>query len=115
LPLALPHLRRPQQQERAGWPAIGSSLDLTTMPLGWKPKWASKLSRPIALPDGTKLHTLRDVRTFFISLPRTRHSPQWETAVTRLVAAAESGSAAAIEEATRAVWLALAYESDQSD
>jgi hypothetical protein len=77
------------------------------MPLGWKPKWASKLSRPIALPDGTKLRTLHDARTFVISLPRTRHGPQWVTAVTRLVAAAESGSAASIEEATRAVWLAL--------
>jgi hypothetical protein len=85
------------------------------MPIGWKPKWGSKLSRPITVPDGKKLHTLRDARTFIISMPRTRHSTQWETALTRLVAAAESGSAAKIEQATRAVWLALDYESDLSD
>jgi hypothetical protein len=82
------------------------------MPLGWKPQWGNKLSRPITLRNGTKLHTLRDARTFILELPRTRHSPQWEIAATRLVAAAENGSALAIATATRAFELALEYDAN---
>jgi hypothetical protein len=77
------------------------------MPIGWKPKWESKLSRPIMLENGIKLHTLRDARRFILALPRTRHNPLWEIAAARLVAAAESGSADALALATQALELAL--------
>jgi hypothetical protein len=80
------------------------------MPIGWKPKWGSKLSRPITLDNGIKLHTLRDARQFILALPRTRHSRQWEIAAERLVAAAESGSADALAMATRALEYALRYD-----
>lgn len=82
------------------------------MPLGWKPQWGSKLSRPIALRNGTKLLTLGDARTFIVALPTTRHSPQWEIAATRLVAAAESGGVLAIATATRSLELALEYDAN---
>ena len=77
------------------------------MRMGWRPKWGSKLSRPITLDNGIKLHTLRDARRFILALPRTRHSRQWEIAAERLVAAAESGSADALALATRAFEHAL--------
>jgi hypothetical protein len=82
------------------------------MPLGWKPQWGNKLSRPITLRNGTTLHTLRDARALIVALPRTRHSPQWEIAATRLVAAAENGSALTIATATRALELALEYDAN---
>ena len=80
------------------------------MPMGWKPRWGSKLSRPIKVDNGIKLRTLRDARQFILTLPRLRHSRQWEIAAERLVAAAESGSADALGVATRALEYALHYD-----
>jgi hypothetical protein len=75
-------------------------------------KWANKLSRPIALRNGSRLHTLRDARMFVLELPRRRHSAQWETATARLVAAAESGNPDDIVLATWAVEIALRGDHD---
>jgi hypothetical protein len=80
------------------------------MAIGWKPQWGNKLSRPIALRNGTNLHTLRDARTLIVALAGRRHSLHWEIAATRLVVAAETGSVLAIATATRALELALKYD-----
>jgi hypothetical protein len=85
------------------------------MPIGWKPKWGSKLSRPITLENGIKLRTLRDARRFILRLPRTRHSPQWEIAAMQLVAAAQSGSPDALASATHALELAVRSHSNFPD
>src|SRR2546426_4385865 len=80
------------------------------MPRARKDGWADKLSRAIVLREGTKLVTLHEARAFIIALPENRHSAQWDAAIARLMAAAESGSADDIGRATRASELAFLYE-----
>jgi hypothetical protein len=45
---------------------------------------------PIKLPDGRKLETLRDLRTYILALPK-REQLRWNEAVAALLKAAERG------------------------
>jgi ABC-type taurine transport system ATPase subunit len=72
-------------------------------------KWSAKLSRPVALRDGTTLKTLADVRAFILDQPEHAQDRRaWQRATKLLMAAAETG--AGIEAATRQVELALFVE-----
>jgi hypothetical protein len=72
-------------------------------------KWSAKLSRPMALRDGTTLKTLYDASAFILRQPEhIKRSSAWQRAAELLILAAENG--AGIEAATRQVELALFLE-----
>lgn len=54
--------------------------------------WEASFDEPILLPSGKKLTTLREAGDYIASLPAAIHAaPQWQTAMTVLLAAAEGG------------------------
>jgi hypothetical protein len=54
--------------------------------------WEASFDEPIRLPSGKTLATLREAGDYIASLPAKIHDqPQWQTAMTVLLAAAEGG------------------------
>jgi hypothetical protein len=53
--------------------------------------WSRRFDKPIALPDGKSLRTLRDAGHYIQSLPKAKQkAKEWQTAVECLLSAAES-------------------------
>jgi hypothetical protein len=54
--------------------------------------WEAAFDEPIPLPSGKTLTTLREAGDYIASLPANIHDqPEWQTAMTVLLAAAEGG------------------------
>jgi hypothetical protein len=73
--------------------------------------WSSPLTSPIVLKDGRVLVTLHDAANLFMDMSQDRQAHDWTNyAIELLIKAAESGSEASIENATRQVQRALFRE-----
>jgi hypothetical protein len=71
--------------------------------------WPAKLTRSIALKDGTRLVTLSDVRTFILKQPEhIQGRGSWQHAAELMILAAERGGS--IEAATTQIEDALFLE-----
>jgi hypothetical protein len=58
--------------------------------------WSRPFFDPIELPDGRRLHTLRDAAEFITELAAEEHDlPHWQTAMTVLLLSAEHGQSGA--------------------
>jgi hypothetical protein len=54
--------------------------------------WSRRFDRPIALPNGGELTTLRDAGDYVTALPKaTQREEHWQTATAELLLAAERG------------------------
>jgi hypothetical protein len=54
--------------------------------------WQRRFGDPIALPDGGRLHTLRDAADYLTTLPEEESElAQWQVAIEALMLAARSG------------------------
>ena len=73
-----------------------------------RPKWSALLSRPVPVRDGPLLRTLKQAADLTMENGVQRSS--WEASARKLMTAAESGTKADIEAATKQIELALFME-----
>jgi hypothetical protein len=56
--------------------------------------WSTRFEDPIALPDGRKLITLKDVADYVMKLPKTESDlSEWQTAIEALMLCSRGGDA----------------------
>jgi hypothetical protein len=54
--------------------------------------WKRRFNKPIKLPNGKTLITLKDAGTFITKLPKTEHeAPEWQAAMEALILVATHG------------------------
>ena len=54
--------------------------------------WSRPFDDPVPLPNGGKLHTLRDAASYITKLPKHEHdAPAWRAAIEALMLVAEHG------------------------